>query len=175
MRQTPNIGQVWAADTGRYGSPHEYTDESYLAWLEKMDQFKADNLFATAPDVVGKAKETLEMSKPMYSKIRALGYKVALVGQDDMERYDIPWDEFDAFFIGGTTWWKLSPEARDLASIALEKGKYLHMGRVNSIKRFVYAHSIGCHSVDGTVLKFDPYRRVEKWHLYLPQKEESLT
>ena len=169
MRQMPKHGQKWAADTGRYGSPHEYTDEKYLSWLEKNKDIQSDNLFATAPDVVGKAVETIEMSKPLFPRIRELGYKVALVGQDGMERLEIPWDDFDAFFIGGSTGWKLSPEANDLAQEALKRDKYLHMGRVNSLRRYLYAAMMGCHSVDGTVLKFDPYRPIDSWEVTAQQ------
>ncbi len=30
------------------------------------------------------------------------------------------------------------------------------MGRVNSYRRLAYAQSIGCHSADGTYLKYGP-------------------
>jgi hypothetical protein len=34
------------------------------------------------------------------------------------------------------------------------------MGRVNSLRRLRYAHSIGCHSVDGTHLAYGPDRKL---------------
>jgi hypothetical protein len=161
MGQRPPVGQPWAADNGRFSAPENYTDEGYLAWLATMPAESC--LFATAPDVVGDAAATLAMSAPMLSRIRAAGYRVAFVGQDGQEDLPVPWDDFDALFIGGTTAWKLGPGAEALAREAKRRGKWVHMGRVNSLRRMRYAESIGCDSADGTVLKHDPTRPVATW------------
>jgi hypothetical protein len=161
MGQKPPVGQPWAADNGRFNSPHEYTDAKYLAWLRKMPAESC--LFATAPDVVGDARATLDMSRPMLPRIRALGYKAALVAQDGLEALDVPWDEFDCLFVGGTTMWKLSEHAYSLVAEANRRGKWTHMGRVNSWVRFRAAAAAGYDSADGTVLRFDPQRPVHKW------------
>jgi hypothetical protein len=161
MGQKPPIGQPWAADNGRFSAPQNYTDAGYLAWLGKMPAESC--LFATAPDVVGDAAATLSLSAPMFAPIRAAGYRVAFVAQDGLESLPVPWDDFDALFIGGTTAWKLSPEAAAIAGEARSRGKWVHMGRVNSLKRMRYAESIGCDSADGTVLKHDVSRPVETW------------
>ena len=50
-----------------------------------------------------------------------------------------------ALFIGGTTEWKMSDEARRLMD-----GRWTHMGRVNSFRRLQLAKSWGVDSVDGT-------------------------
>ena len=163
MRQQPTGGMPWAADNGRFNSPHEYSDEKYLAWLVKMEPHRDRCLFATAPDVVGDAAATLEMSAPMLPRIRALGYPVAFVAQDGLESLPVPWDDFDALFIGGTTYWKLSEHVVVLVKEARRRGKHVHMGRVNSLQRTIYAESIGCDSVDGTKLRFDPNARPDKW------------
>lgn len=155
---TPLPGQTWAADTGLFGSyGKHYTNAAYLDWLAGHPRETC--LFATAPDVVGDAAATLALSAPMYAPIRALGYPVALVAQDGLEDCAIPWDDFDALFIGGTTAWKLGPEAARIAAEARSRGKHVHMGRVNSLRRMVYAESIGCDSADGTYLRFDPTMR----------------
>ncbi len=161
MRQRPAQGQEWAADSGRYASPHEYTDEAYLAWLGRMPASAC--LFATAPDVVGDAEATWAMSEPMLGPIRQLGYRVALVAQDGMERMCPRWESYDALFIGGTTRWKLGGAAEMLVAEARARGKWVHMGRVNSRERVLYANSIGCDSVDGTYLRFRPYGRPDRW------------
>lgn len=160
MGNRPN-GQTWAADNGCFTQPKRYSDERYLAWLDRQD--RTGCLFATAPDVVGDAAETLARSTPMFLPIRKLGYPVALVMQDGMTPEMAPWDEIDAIFIGGTTDWKLGPEVPPLAAEAKRRGKWVHMGRVNSWRRFDYARSIGCDSADGTVLRFDPKRDVAGW------------
>jgi hypothetical protein len=163
MRQRPPAGQPWAADNGRFSSPADYTDAGFLTWLTTMPASSC--LFATAPDVVGDATSTLLLSAPMYHRIRAAGYPVALVAQDGLERLRefIPWHDFDALVIGGTTAWKLGEAVVELVAEAKRRGKWVHMGRVNSLKRLRYAASIGCDSADGTVLQFDPNRKVRHW------------
>lgn len=163
MGQRPGDGQQWAADNGRFTAPHEYSDAKYLAWLRKMRPYADRCLFATAPDVVGDAAATLAMSAPLLPQIRAVGYPVALVGQDGMTADMVPWDAIDALFIGGTTKWKLSEDAFALVAEANQRGKWTHMGRVNSWRRFRTAAAAGYDSADGTVLRFDPHRPVHEW------------
>jgi hypothetical protein len=161
MGQQPPEGQPWAADNGRFSAPQDYSDAKYLAWLARMPVESC--LFATAPDVVGDASATLAMSRPMFGPIRELGYPVALAAQDGLEMEDVPWDEFDVLFIGGSTEWKLGEAAADIAREAKRRGKWVHMGRVNSLRRMRHAEAIGCDSADGTVLKHDPNRRPDLW------------
>jgi hypothetical protein len=163
MGNHPPGGQPWAADNGRFSKPQMYSDAKYLAWLTKRLPYVESCLFATAPDVVGDAQATLDMSRPMLPRIRALGYKAALVAQDGLEALDVPWDEFDCLFVGGTTAWKLSEHAYSLVAEANRRGKWTHMGRVNSWVRFRAAAAAGYDSADGTVLRFDPQRPVHKW------------
>lgn len=150
---------VWCADNGCFGKGYP-GDVEYLAWLAKHQATAESCLFATAPDVVGDAKATLKRSAPFLPVIRALGYPAALVAQDGLENMPVPWDTFDVLFIGGSTDWKLGPDARGLVAEAKARGKYVHMGRVNSGKRYRYAHEIGCDSVDGTALTFAPDQRL---------------
>lgn len=157
---TPRQGNIrpaevlWCADNGAFGKGFE--EGRWLRFLERNANDLELCAFATAPDVVGDATETLKRSTPWFRPVRELGYQVALVGQDGLGDLDVPWDDFDAFFIGGSTEWKLGPEAKSLVDIARAKGKWVHMGRVNSYKRARYAASIGCDSVDGTYLTYGP-------------------
>lgn len=151
-------GAVWCADNGAFSD--KFDETKWWAFLTANAHRAATCRFAVAPDVVGDAAATLERSLPWLPKIRALGYPAALVAQDGLEHLMIPWDDFDALFIGGTTDWKLGPAARTIAAEAKLRGKWLHMGRVNSEKRFAYARAIGCDSVDGTFLTYGPARRL---------------
>ena len=83
-----------------------------------------------------------------------------------MQPQHVPWDDIDAFFIGGTTEWKLGNAAALLAHAARLKGKLVHMGRVNSLKRLRLAEAMGCHSADGTFGAFAPDQdipRIRRW------------
>lgn len=155
---TPHQGNTrptdvtWCADNGCFSSRFE--ESHWWSFLKDNAHDAGTCAFAVAPDVVGDAVATLRRSLPWMQRVRALGYPVALVGQDGQENLPMPWDDFDAFFIGGSTEWKLGPGAAKLARKARKRDKWVHMGRVNSRKRIQYAESIGCHSADGTFLTY---------------------
>ena len=69
--------------------------------------------------------------------------------QDGITTQDIPWDCIECVFLGGTTDFKLSGHARNLLIYAKNKGKLVHVGRVNSIKRIKMFWDI-CDSFDGS-------------------------
>lgn len=107
-------------------------------------------VFVAAPDVVANARVTLERFWEWRGELSETGHPLALVGQDGAEDSDIPWDLFHAWFVGGSTRWKLSQASADLIGEAKRRGKWVHMGRVNSFRRLLAAHAMGCDSVDGT-------------------------
>jgi hypothetical protein len=118
----------------------------------------------------------LKRSLPVLPLIRELGYKASFVAQDGIDKTVTPWDDFDVLFIGGTTDWKLGPIAAGAATEALARGKWLHMGRVNSYKRYLYAALLGCDSVDGTFLAFGPAKnlpRLERWVMKVKSIRDS--
>lgn len=154
-RQRLESGWVWSADNGAFG---KYVgDDKWFAWLSAhTDEEKSRCLFATAPDVVGDHAATLSRSLPWLPMIRGLGYRAAFVAQDGATPETMPWDEFDVLFIGGTTEFKLHGSS-DLISQAYHLGKPVHVGRVNSRKRYLhFAHMPGVVSADGTFLRFGP-------------------
>ena len=121
-------GVAWIADNACFtGYPG---DERYLAWLAARAVHRGRCGFATAPDVVGDAAATWVRSRPVLPRIRALGYRAALVAQDGLEDHDIEWAAFDAVFLGGSTAWKLGPAAAGLTAHARSLGLPVHMGRV---------------------------------------------
>jgi hypothetical protein len=157
MGNAPN--RIWAADTGCYAQPAAYSDARYLSWLAKHRDTPHRCLFATAPDVMGDAATTLGTSLPMLPRIRDAGYLAALVGQDGMTPGMVPWDAIDTLFIGGTTAWKLGEAAAVLIRAAKARGKWVHVGRVNSEKRVRHFLRMGrgmVDSVDGTYVAFGP-------------------
>lgn len=170
---TPNMGNapdlqntLWAADTGCYSRGDSFDLGAYLCWLHERREYVATCLFATAPDVVGDAKATIRRSARVLPVLRTFGFQAAFVGQDGIENCDVPWDSFDAYFVGGSTAWKLSEASYGVAREAKRRGKWLHMGRVNSEDRFSAAATAGFGSVDGTYIAFGPdvnLPRVERW------------
>jgi len=145
-----------AVDNGCFNRPEDYSDARYAARLE---QFPRDRTrFATAPDVLGDHAATVSRSRPVLRMIRDLGLPAAFVAQDGWEERTTPWDEFDVLFIGGTTGFKFRG-GYAATRAALRRGKTVHMGRVNSLRKLRAAAMIGCASADGTHIRFLPRKR----------------
>lgn len=166
VRDSQWVDSHWIADNGCYTS--NWDADKWWDFLVRY-QHRGDCLFATAPDVVGDAEATRERSLPWLPKIRELGYGAAYVAQDGQDDVPLPWEEFDTLFIGGSTEFKLSDGTRVMVAEAVERGKHVHMGRVNSRRRLLLAHSWGCHSVDGTYLTFGPSVNLPKLMRWLDE------
>lgn len=157
--------RVWAADNDCFNQGERFDSEAWLLWLAALRPALASCLFAALPDVVGDAQATEERSLPFVPSVRALGYALAYVAQDGSESSGLPWDQFDVLFVGGSTEFKIGP-AWEIIHEARRRGKPVHMGRVNSHKRFRAARAAGCDSADGTFLKFGPevlLPRLQRW------------
>lgn len=157
---------VWAMDNGCFTNAYP-GDDGYLALLDRLSPHRSRCLFVAVPDVLGNAKATLDRFPVMAKAIRERGWPVALVGQDGMEGWPIPWNDVDWVFIGGSTEWKLGPGARALIHRAKSHGKKVHVGRVNSHKRYKYFAGLGCDSADGTFLGFGPDKNAPQLRRWL--------
>lgn len=153
QRSTPSSDWIWAADNACFAS--KWDEKKWFSWLESKPN-PASALFATVPDVVADHAGTRERWDRYAPMVSRLGYKPAFVLQNGATIDDVPFDTMGALFIGGTTDFKLSKEAREFVSICKEKNIWVHMGRVNSLRRMEIAKSWGCDSVDGTYLAFGP-------------------
>lgn len=146
-------GYKWAMDNSAFGG--KFNPDNFIEKMRAMYERRATCLFIVAPDVVKDSAATTKLFPEWRDKIRAEGFPVAFVGQDGCA--ELP--DCDAFFIGGSTEWKIGKQARELAQEAKRRGLWLHMGRVNSLPRVHYAKSIGCDSVDGTHIIYKPTQR----------------
>lgn len=160
---------------GRLLSPREYSragdSSSHMPVAADNDCFQGLNrdlfvkmldaitdvplAFISVPDVVGDAKATARRFIRWRDRVAQAG-PVALCAQDGLKKP--PWDELDALFIGGTSIWKLSDDAHRLVREARDRGKWTHMGRVNTARRMKVANSWGIDSIDGTSVSM--YRRI---------------
>jgi hypothetical protein len=161
--------------------------EKWLRWLvESIAPLGNACLFATVPDVlrwieldgkripVGDAEGTLARYPRLASIVRKLGLPAALVAQDGLEldgdflvagSERLSWDDVDVIFVGGSDAYKLGPDARRVCEEARARGKWVHVGRVNSWKRIALVRDYA-DSVDGTFLGFGPranWPRLEGW------------
>jgi hypothetical protein len=151
-----SLGLPWAADNAAFSG---FRPAAFCGLLAKISGHP-DCRFVACPDVVGNAAETLRLFQIWSPILRSLGLPVALVGQDGVERLDIPWQQMDALFLGGSTDWKLSPGAASLVREAKRRSLWAHMGRVNTRLRFRYAYRLDCDSVDGSGFSRWPEQRI---------------
>ena len=162
----PDFGMTWAADNDCFNQGDKFDWDVFMKWLDGLHLYSHSCLFAPAPDVVGDAVATLRRGEGKMQQIRSKGFPAALVAQDGLTPKMVPWDEIDALFVGGSTAWKVSGDAYRCVQAGKVRGKWTHMGRVNSEQRFRLAYSWGVDSVDGTFLKFGPNKNwpiLKRW------------
>ena len=145
--ETAARGIPWAADNDCFQG---LDVNAYYAMLDRLKGVPGC-LFVTVPDVVGDPVGTARGWLRWSEGVRRRGLPLAFVAQDGCEHGLIPPTyAFDCLFIGGSTEYKLGPVVERLVRAAKDRGKWVHMGRVNTARRLRYAAQIGCDSVDGT-------------------------
>jgi hypothetical protein len=150
MWDSVRAGFLWAADNDAFNG---FDPVAYQRMLDELEGVPGC-LFVTCPDMVGDADATFRLFLGWAQRVLRTGQPLGYVAQDGASTAAIPWDALSALFIGGSTEWKLSIEAETLVREAKHRGKWVHMGRVNSARRLKVAKSWGVDSIDGTQLSW---------------------
>lgn len=156
------LGIRWALDNGCFS---KYDTPAIVRMLHRCRGLPGCT-FATVPDVVCDHDATLLMFRAWIGTYHALGYPPAFVLQNGVTKRSVPWDSIAAVFIGGNTAFKYTDTLREIVTEARLQNKWVHMGRVNSARRIIYAKSIGCDSFDGTGYSIEPGRISREKHLW---------
>lgn len=156
----------WILDNGLFTGKTSISD--LFGYMDGMIDYRDTCEFVVCPDVVGNCLHTMDWYRQFAWRIKARGWKVAFAAQDGQESHPMP--EFDALFIGGSTDWKLSTAADYCIREAQRRGKWVHVGRVNSQKRIRHFQLIGVDSVDGTCPAFGPDKNIPKLDRQLNQR-----
>lgn len=143
--ETAAAGIPWAADNAAFSG---FDRDAYLRMLDKIEMVPGC-LFVTVPDVVGDAEATRALWWDWAGECHERELPAAWVAQDGAGPRDIPYD-CAAVFVGGTDAYKLGQDARDVVRAAQARGLWVHVGRVNTMRRLRYCQSINADSVDGT-------------------------
>lgn len=168
---SPIPGLPWACDNSAFSG---FEPDRFITMLERLRD-EPGCLWVSAPDVVANAQETLWQFEQWEPVLRLnYGRPVAFVAQDGLSAGDVPWDRLQAFFIGGTTEFKLGAEARELAGEAKARGKWIHVGRVGTKKRIRYCQALGADSIDGGVFSSHPRQAFRNFTDLLINPEPSL-
>jgi len=133
-------------------------------------------LFAVVPDWPCNHRSTLKMFAHYAPILRSFRLPLAFAIQDGATVDTVPWSAFDVAFLAGSTSWKCGEEAYSFAIEARNRGKWVHMGRVNSWDRLDWASRIGCDSSDGTFMKHGkPDEMVARLKVWLDNNSPRLT
>jgi hypothetical protein len=187
IRTIMATGRAVAFDNGcgprRDGSPGVFDESRWLAMCREISEvdikrgkvgsnIRSRILWAVCPDAVGDASETLRMWQWYHQQLRGYGIPAAFVAQDGAENLPIPWSKMRCLFLGGTTDYKESAEAKRLVVKAKQLGLLVHIGRVNSERRLRLFDDLGVDrfgmpysvdSIDGTQFSMFPDRYIPRW------------
>lgn len=142
-------GVPYGLDNGCF---KRFDEETWVKQLEDCESEKMP-VFVCLPDVVGSAIRTRELFD--HYELRTNGLPRALVLQDGIGSVAIPWDKISAVFIGGSDEFKICPEVFQACKVAKMLGKWIHVGRVNTVSRLKNWIDIA-DSIDGSGLsRFD--------------------
>lgn len=163
-------GRPWAADNDAFLAWDHDRFRKMIATIARVETSRF--LWVACPDVVGNAHKTLDRWSEWHPEIDRLGLPCAFVGQDGIEAIaeQIPWDSMHAFFVGGSTEWKLSDAAEALCREAKDRGKWVHVGRVNTLRRVRHAVEIQADSIDGTSFSRWPDRWIPRGLSWIKQE-----
>lgn len=141
----------FAIDNGAFA---QIDPGAFTRLLDRLRPAIGRCLFVTVPDVPMDARRTLEVFRRWEPELRA--WPLALAMQDGIGAHDIPWENIDAVFIGGSDAFKDGPEAEGVIRAALWLYKHVHIGRVNTPERWLRFEKLGAHTCDGSgVSRYD--------------------
>jgi hypothetical protein len=132
----------------------------YLAMLDRLKPHADRVAWVTVPDIVGDARATLRRWRLWRDALRRRDLRAAYVAQDGSEDLAPPWNDLDCLFIGGSTAWKLGKAAERLIREADDRGKWVHIGRVNTLRRMRWFSSLPVDSFDGSGFSRWPDKRI---------------
>lgn len=151
-------GLPWACDNSAYSNPD---DRKF--WNRTIDTWGFDTyhppLWVAVPDVVGCHSSTLDLFHGWVAtweyELGFIPFPLAFVLQNGATTDSIPWDQIEAVFVGGDDSFKLS-DCHHLIDEAKQRGKLVHIGRVNTLGRIDYAFDIGADTIDGSGFSMFP-------------------
>lgn len=149
-------GHKFAIDNGSFSN---FRSSRFLNLVKRQRPYRSKCLFVTVPDKVGSHDETVKLFN-LYAPTLST-WPRAFVLQDGCNKISsVPWDKIIAIFVGGSTEYKLSLLVEEIIQYAKSIGKWVHVGRVNTPKRFKNFLSQNVDSIDGSgISRFSDARK----------------
>lgn len=145
----------FAIDNGAYSGLKR---DAFFRLLDRNKDNMQRCLFVAVPDIVGNARRTSELFGMITQHRSMIPWcdKWAFVVQDGHEDMHLNWYEIKFLFVGGTDAFKDSASAYDIVKTAKALDIHVHVGRVNTIKRYRKFASLGADTCDGSgVCRYD--------------------
>lgn len=138
----------YAIDNGAWGAYNQGVEWDPVRFKDLVDSLHAGADWTVAPDIVAGGMKSLARSEKW---LPILPGRVLLAVQDGMTDRDVAplVGERVGIFVGGSTEWKIRT-MRMWGIVAAERNCWLHIGRVNSMRRIAMCAAAGAHSYDGT-------------------------
>jgi hypothetical protein len=181
-------GRPWAADNGcgpkRDGSAGTFDEAAFLAMCEQVAYYCDHRhfnprtmrrpLWVAVPDVVGDAYATSQLWEEWAPRLDALRLPLAYVVQDGYHYGLMPQASryrLKCAFLGGSTEFKESDEARAILRGFRSLQCLIHIGRVNSERRLAIYDDLDTHNglprlpdtIDGTQFSMFPETYIPRW------------
>lgn len=173
-------GAWWAADNDALQG---LDVDAYLAMLDQIGHVDRSRLlFVTAPDAAEMTASgprvswegTLWLWRSWRKALAARGLPLAIVLQDGATADTVPWDELTAVFLGGSDAFKDGAEAAQLLIEAERRGKFRHVGRLNTQRRERLLWPL-CESFDGTKYSRWPDTHIPACLARLERRQQAFT
>jgi len=143
-------GFPYALDNGAWWAFSNNQPFDEVAFLKAFELLGAGADFVVLPDIVAGGQASLDFSLTWRERLGA-GPLYLLAVQDGMTVGQIRPLLGDRLgvFVGGSTEWKISTMSA-WGALAIERGVWCHVGRVNSARRIRMCHAAGATSFDGS-------------------------
>ena len=146
-----NEGFPYALDNGAWHSFCRQLPFDRAAFLTAYHKLGPGADFVVLPDIVAGGECSLAFSLNWRSQLGAPLCSQLLAVQDGMDADEVaPLVGAElGIFVGGTTEWKLAT-LPTWATLARARRAYLHIGRVNTVRRIALCAAAGADSFDGS-------------------------
>lgn len=157
----------WAIDNAAFDH-RRFSPAAFVDLCRRAADCAVPPLFVTVPDQVGNHECTAYLFERWARHLIGLGLwgrlPWAFVAQDGLEDPDdVPWDDIDCLFVGGSDEYKEHDVWTDIVPAAQERKKHVHVGRVNGMRRLRLCMSGDADSVDGSSLSRFPMTHIPRF------------
>lgn len=153
VKKTMTMGFRYAIDNGAWGCHTRGEQWDEKPFLDLIRKHGADADFVVVPDIIEGGLESLGRSRKWIGACLDHARECLVPVQDGMAPWDVEpiliEDSRIGIFVGGSTEWKLASLGW-WGRLTRARGRWLHVGRVNSRMRINSCLAAGADSFDGT-------------------------